>query len=140
LVDLKKSLVYYETSRGCPFSCAFCLSSVEGKVRSYSSQRIRDDLLFLMRHDVPRVKLVDRTFNYDSQRADRIWDLILENNRGSHFHFEIAADLLTGDNLSLLRRVPEKTFRFEIGIQSVSESTLERVGRKSSLASVFDNV
>jgi len=140
LVDLKKSLVYYETSRGCPFSCAFCLSSVEGKVRTYSSQRIRDDLLFLMRHNVPRVKLVDRTFNYDSQRADRIWELILENNRSSHFHFEIAADLLTGDNLSLLRRVPEKTFRFEIGIQSVSESTLERVGRKSSLARVFENV
>ncbi len=140
LVDLKKPLVYYETSRGCPFSCAFCLSSLEGMVRSFSMERIESDLLFLMHRGVGHIKLVDRTFNYDARRAGRIWGFILEHNRGSHFHFEIAADLLTAENLDLLKRVPEKTFRFEIGIQSTSEGTLRQVGRTGSLARIFDNV
>lgn len=140
LVDLKKALVYFETSRGCPFSCAFCLSSVEGQVRSYPMERVRSELLLLMRRKVPRIKLVDRTFNYDAERANRIWEMILEHNSGSHFHFEIAAGLLTAENISLLQQVPEKTFRFEIGIQSVSEETLERVGRTASLGRIFENV
>lgn len=140
LVDLTKPLVYYETSRGCPFACAFCLSSVEGAVRSYSMERIQRDLLFLMRHNVAQIKLVDRTFNFDARRTGEIWEFILRHNQGSHFHFEIAADLLTDDNLLLLARVPAKTFRFEIGIQSTSESTLERVGRKADLSRIFSAV
>jgi anaerobic magnesium-protoporphyrin IX monomethyl ester cyclase len=140
LVDLKKPLIYYETSRGCPFSCAFCLSSVEGTVRSFSPERIERDLLFLMHQGVRHIKLVDRTFNYDARRAGRIWEFILKHNRGSHFHFEIAADLLTEENLILLTAVPEKTFRFEIGIQSTSKSTLEQVGRTGSLTRIFANV
>ena len=120
LVDLSKPLTYYETSRGCPFSCAFCLSSVEGQVRSYSMERIRRDLLLLMQKRVPQIKLVDRTFNYDARRADEIWRFILEQNQGSHFHFEIAADLLNDASLEILKQVPAKTFRFEIGIQSAS--------------------
>lgn len=140
LIDLNKPLVYYETSRGCPFSCAFCLSSVEGQVRSFSMERITSDLLFLMRQNVSQIKLVDRTFNYDAKRASQIWEFILEHNQGSHFHFEIAADLLTEENLILLKRVPQKTFRFEIGVQSTSEDTLQRVGRKADLARIFDHI
>lgn len=140
LVDLAKPLVYYETSRGCPFSCAFCLSSVEGAVRFFSMERVQRDLLLLMRHNVPQIKLVDRTFNCDARRAGEIWEFILQHNRGSHFHFEIAADLLTEDNLHILARVPENTFRFEIGIQSVSESTLERVGRTADLSRISSAV
>lgn len=136
LVDLSKPLIYYETSRGCPFSCAFCLSSVEGSVRSFSMERIQRDLLFLVTHKVSQIKLVDRTFNYDAHRAGEIWEFILRHNRGSHFHFEIAADLLTEDNLRILARVPEHTFRFEIGIQSASKSTLQRVGRRADLAKI----
>jgi len=140
LIDLNKPLIYYETSRGCPFSCAFCLSSVEGQVRSFSIERITSDLLFLMRHNVSQIKLVDRTFNYDAKRASRIWEFILAQNQGSHFHFEIAADLLSEENLTLLKRVPQKTFRFEIGIQSTSEDTLQRVDRKADLTRIFERI
>lgn len=140
LVDLAKPLIYYETSRGCPFSCAFCLSSVEGGVRSFSLPRIESDLAWLIRQNVSQIKLVDRTFNYDATRAGIIWGFILEQNRGSHFHFEIAADLLTDENLLLLARVPAGTFRFEIGVQSTSQETLARVGRTADFERISANV
>lgn len=140
LVDFTKPLIYYETSRGCPFSCAFCLSSVEGAVRSFSMDRIKKDLLFLMNSNVAQIKLVDRTFNFDAGRADTIWGFILEHNRSSHFHFEIAADLLSDKNLLTLAHVPENTFHFEIGVQSSSEVTLDQVGRKADLEQIFAQV
>jgi anaerobic magnesium-protoporphyrin IX monomethyl ester cyclase len=137
LVDLSKPLIYYETSRGCPFSCSFCLSSVEGQVRSYSMVRIKHDLLFLMQRGIAQIKLVDRTFNYDSRRAIEIWQFILEHNRNSHFHFEIAADLLNDATLEFLKLIPAKTFRFEIGVQSTSATTLEQVNRSTDLGRLF---
>jgi anaerobic magnesium-protoporphyrin IX monomethyl ester cyclase len=140
LVDMKKPLVYYETSRGCPFSCAFCMSSLENGVRSFSMERIREDLMFLMDHEAATVKLVDRTFNYDADRANEIWDFILRNNRSSRFHFEIAADLLTEENIRMLAMVPEGMFRFEIGVQSGDTATLATVGRKTNLDKLFANV
>lgn len=140
LVDFSKPLIYYETSRGCPFSCAFCLSSVEGNVRSFSLERIKKDLLFLMSSHVAQIKLVDRTFNYDAGRADAIWKFIVAHNRSSHFHFEISADLLTDENLLTLARVPENTFHFEIGVQSTSAATLEQVGRTADLKRIFSQV
>ncbi|QWV98260.1 B12-binding domain-containing radical SAM protein [Geomonas nitrogeniifigens] len=140
LVDLGKPLVYYETSRGCPFSCAFCMSSIESGVRSFSLERTKGDLLLLMEAGVQTVKLADRTFNYDARRADEIWRFILEHNRGSKFHFEIAAELLTEDNLALLAQVPAGMFRFEIGVQSGGEETLAKVERTSSLEKLYANV
>jgi len=137
LVDLNKPLTYYETSRGCPFSCAFCLSSVEGQVRSFSMERIRRDLLFLMQQKVLQIKLVDRTFNYDARRADDIWRFILEHNQSSRFHFEIAADLLNDASLEILKQVPADTFRFEIGVQSASGDTLKQVNRTADLGRIF---
>lgn len=140
LVDLAKPLVYYETSRGCPFSCAFCMSSLEKGVRSYSPPRIEADLDILLAARVRTVKLVDRTFNYDAGRANRIWEYILNHDRESAFHFEIAADLLTDENIQLLQRVPAGRFRFEIGVQAEGKETLDRVGRKSDLTRLFANV
>jgi len=140
LVDLSKPLVYYETSRGCPFSCAFCLSSIERGVRSFSFARIESDLRLLMEQGAQTVKLVDRTFNYDAARANRIWRLIMEQKPKSTFHFEIAAELLTDENLALLAEVPPGQFRFEIGVQSGGEATLAKVERKSSLVDLFGKV
>ena len=139
-IDMGKPLVYYETSRGCPFSCAFCMSSLEKGVRSFSPERIEADLRQLIAGGVRTVKLVDRTFNYDAVRADRIWEFIRAENRGSSFHFEIAADLLTEENFRLLEKIPPATFRFEIGLQSENEQTLSRVGRHSDLTRLSANV
>lgn len=140
LVDLAKPLVYHETSRGCPFSCAFCMSSIDSGVRSFSMERIRRDLGLLMEGGAQTVKLVDRTFNFDAARANEIWRFILEQNRSSKFHFEIAAELLTDDNLALLAEVPPGMFRFEIGVQSGGQETLAAVARQSSLDKLFENV
>lgn len=140
LVDLAKPLVYYETSRGCPFSCAFCMSSIGSGVRSFSMERIKQDLQLLMESGVKTVKLADRTFNYDARRANEIWRFILDHNRDSKFHFEIAAELITEENLALLAEVPAGMFRFEIGVQSGGQETLAKVERNTSLAKLYDNV
>jgi anaerobic magnesium-protoporphyrin IX monomethyl ester cyclase len=140
LVDRHKPLVYYETARGCPFSCAFCMSSLESGVRSYSNERIRDDLALLMAEGVGTVKLVDRTFNYDAARANDIWAFILDRNDTSAFHFEIAADLLTDSNLALLSLAPADVFRFEIGVQSGAAVTLASVGRPPDLTRLYANI
>ncbi len=140
LVKMEKPLIYLETSRGCPFSCAFCISSIETGVRSFSMERIVRDLSYLMENNALTVKLVDRTFNYDAKRANEIWGFILQQNRNSRFHFEIAADLLTSENITLLQKVPPGLFRFEIGVQSGEGETLVRVGRETNLVKLFANV
>ena len=140
LVDLAKPLVYFETSRGCPFSCAFCMSSIDQGVRSFTMERIESDLRILIESGVRTVKLVDRTFNYDAGRANQIWRFILEQKATCIFHFEIAAELLTDDNLALLATVPPGQFRFEIGVQSSGEETLAKVERRSNLGALFDQV
>ncbi len=140
LADLKRGFVYYETSRGCPFRCSFCLSARDNQMRSYSMERIYSDLLFLMQNQVPKVKLVDRTFNYDNKRTREIFSFILEHNQTTHFHFEIAAHLLDEQTLELLDTVPIDTFQFEIGVQSTLESTLDTIGRKVNLTKLEENV
>jgi len=140
LVDLSRGFVYLETSRGCPFRCLFCMSALENRVRSYSMVRIRRDLDFLMSRRVPKIKLVDRTFNYDPERARGIFAHILKNNRASHFHFEIGAGLLDDETIRLLQQVPEHMFQFEIGVQSCSPETLKAVERHMPLEVVLENI
>jgi anaerobic magnesium-protoporphyrin IX monomethyl ester cyclase len=140
LVDLSRGLVYLETSRGCPYRCAFCMSALDASVRSYSMQRIRADLLWLIRHEAPCIKLVDRTFNYDAARARDIFRFIMENNRVSKFHFEIGAHLLDDATLTLLEQVPPEMFQFEIGVQSTLPKTLEAIRRETSLEQLETNV
>ena len=140
LADLQRGFVYYETSRGCPFRCSFCLSARDNTMRSYSPERIRSDLRFLMERQVPKVKLVDRTFNYDAGRARDLFAFILAHNRSTHFHFEIAAHLLDEATLELLDAAPPGMFQFEIGVQSTLASTLDAIDRKVNLARLEENV
>ncbi|MCM2265270.1 MAG: B12-binding domain-containing radical SAM protein [Desulfuromonadales bacterium] len=133
LVDLERGLVYYETSRGCPFRCAFCLSARDEKVRTFSLARVFADLSLLIDREVPQIKLVDRTFNADPARAREIFRFILAHNRRSRFHFEIAAHLLDDQTLALLDQVPAGTFQFEIGVQSTLEAALRAVDRPVAL-------
>ncbi len=140
LVDLSRGYVYYETSRGCPFSCAFCMSALDERVRSYSLDRIRSDLGLLLAAGVPKIKFVDRTFNYDAARAREIFAFILAHNRGSHLHFEIGAHLLDQATMRLLEKVPADTFQFEIGVQSTLPATLAAIGRRASLEQLLANV
>jgi len=140
LVDLTRGLVYLETSRGCPYSCAFCMSALDRRVRSFSTERIHSDLSLLMERGVPNIKLVDRTFNYDATRAREIFRFILDRNRRSHFHFEIGAHLLDDATLGLLETVPDGMFQFEIGVQSTLPATLAAIGRQAPLESLAENV
>ena len=140
LVDLKRGLVYYESSRGCPYSCAFCMSALDPKVRSYSLARIEGDLKILLDAGVPQIKFVDRTFNYDGARSRAIWSFLLQHNRKSHFHFEIGAHLLEEESLALLATVPPETFQFEIGVQSTLPATLASINRNADLEKLERNV
>lgn len=140
LVDLSRGFVYYETSRGCPYRCSFCMSALDDKVRSFSMSRIKADLKLLMDSQVKQIKLVDRTFNYNAERTCEIFCFILENNISSHFHFEIGAHLLDEETLVLLETVPDEMFQFEIGVQSVVPETLEQISRTVSIEKLAENV
>ena len=139
-VDLQRGLVYYESSRGCPYSCAFCMSALDPQVRSYSLARIKADLKLLLDAEVAQIKFVDRTFNYDGARSRAIWEFILRHNRKSHFHFEIGAHLLDEESLALLATVPAETFQFEIGVQSTLPATLAAISRNADLEKLERNV
>jgi len=140
LVDLSRGLVYYESSRGCPYDCSFCMSALDDRVRSFSLPRIFADLQLLIEAEVNQIKFVDRTFNYSQQRARDIFAYILKHNRKSHFHFEIGAHLLDDKTLALLETVPAGMFQFEIGVQSTLSETLQQIGRTASLNKLAENV
>ncbi len=138
----KNRIVYYETSRGCPFSCAYCLSSAEKGVRFLNLERVKDELNFFASHNVRQVKFVDRTFNADKNRAYDIWQFIIENfsETDMNFHFEIAADLLDDKLISLLASAPDGLIQLEIGIQSTNDNTLTLSCRKTDTEKVLSNI
>ncbi len=140
LVSLNKGLVYYESSRGCPYSCSFCMSALDQCVRSFSLERIKADLRILINARVQLIKFVDRTFNYNSNRAREIFTYILEHNISSQFHFEIGAHLIDEATLKVLQTVPHDVFQFEIGVQSTLPETLKKVGRISSTKRLAENI
>ncbi len=134
-------VVYYESARGCPFKCGYCLSSIDKKIRPLSLERVKADLGYFLYKNVMQVKFIDRTFNYDEDRAYEIFRYLIENDNGrTNFHFEICADLLTDRLLELLAKARNGLFQFEIGIQSTNAETLAAVNRKENVYPILYNV
>jgi len=123
-------MLYYEASRGCPYRCAYCLSSREPGVRTFSMDRVKEDLARFIKAEVMQVKFVDRTFNVDSDRTREIFKFLIENDNGiTGFHFEITAALLGEQDFELLEKARPGQFQFEIGVQSTCEEAMTAVMR-----------
>ncbi|MBQ0167587.1 MAG: DUF4080 domain-containing protein [Treponema sp.] len=134
-------IFYYESSRGCPFSCSYCLSSLDKTVRFMPLERVFADLKRFMDAGVKLVKFVDRTFNLNEKRYIGIWEFIRDNWNGkTRFHFEIAAEFLSDEALAMLPSIPEGAVQFEIGIQSIHKETLKTVGRTADVDKLADRI
>ena len=132
--DFKNKIIYYETSRGCPFSCSYCLSSVDKKVRLRDMSLVEKELQFFINHEVPQVKFVDRTFNCNKKHAMAIWRYIKAHDKGiTNFHFEIGADLLDDEELEILSDMRPGLIQLEIGVQSTNDATIQEVSRTMRL-------
>lgn len=138
--QFKNKIIYYETGRGCPFSCAFCLSGGTKGVRELPLFRVKKELSEFIAWGVKQVKLVDRTFNANPKRAYAIFEFIIEKGGNTNFHMEMAGDLINDDTLCLLEKAPEGLFQFEIGVQSTHEETLDAVSRKGDFLRLAQNV
>lgn len=135
--ELEHRIIYYESSRGCPFSCAYCLSSIDKKLRFRSLDLVLPELEWFLQAKVPQVKFVDRTFNCKKSHAMAIWQYIRDHDNGvTNFHFEIAADLLDKDELDLLSTMRPGLVQLEIGVQSTNEKTLETIRRKTDIEEI----
>lgn len=135
-------ILYYESSRGCPFTCSYCMSGGQGGVRSFSMQRIKCDLDTIASYKPKLLKFVDRTFNYDLARASEILQHILKNyiNLGIKFHFEIAPEIFNDNFFELLENAPEGLFQLEIGVQSYNKTTLQSINRTANLQLIDNNL
>ncbi|NLC68712.1 MAG: B12-binding domain-containing radical SAM protein [Clostridiaceae bacterium] len=143
LDSLGNRIVYYEASRGCPFSCSYCISSTFEGVRYFSLDRVKSDICKLIDAGVHQVKFVDRTFNANRKRAKEIIRHIIQASKQACkpcFHFEAAGDLFDDEMLEILAKADEGLIQFEIGVQSVNEKTLGAINRKTDLQKIFKNV
>lgn len=142
--DLQKfehKILYYETSRGCPFSCSYCLSSIDKTVRFRSLSLVKKELAFFLDNKVKQVKFVDRTFNCKKKHAMEIWTYLREHDNGvTNFHFEVSADLFDEEELSLLSTLRPGLIQLEIGVQSTNPRTIEAIKRKMDLEKLERNV
>lgn len=146
LSKFQNKILYYETSRGCPFSCSYCLSSIDKRVRFRSLELVEEELRFFLDNDVAQVKFIDRTFNCKREHALAIWRYITEHDNGvTNFHFEISADLLGEEELALFRKMRPGLIQLEIGLQSTNPGTIKEIRRhmdieklKSNMRSIYD--
>lgn len=141
LEEYENKIIYYESSRGCPFNCKFCLSSTVEGVRFLSIDRVKKDLKVFLDNRVKQVKFIDRTFNSNKNHAIEILKYIMYNDNGfTNFHFEITAHILENDFLEILSKLPNGLVQFEIGVQSTNEKTIESVTRSTNFDKLVENV
>lgn len=134
-------IIYYESSRGCPFRCSYCLSSIDKQLRFKSLNKVFQELSFFLEKKVKQVKFVDRTFNCSPKRSMAIWQFLMEKDNGiTNFHFEIAADILTKEELQLLGKMRPGQIQLEIGVQTTNQKTLEVIRRKMDFQKVSQSV
>lgn len=130
LSPFENKIIYYESSRGCPFRCSYCLSSIDKSLRFKDISLVKKELDFFLKHKVPQVKFIDRTFNCDHTHAMKIWKHIKEHDNGvTNFHFEIAADLLCEEELELLNTLRPGAVQMEIGVQTANPKTIREIRR-----------
>lgn len=127
-------IIYYESSRGCPYRCSYCLSSIDKKVRLRDMELVKKELEFFLSNNVKQVKFVDRTFNCVHDHAMAIWQYLYDHDNGvTNFHFEISADIINEEEIKLLNKFRPGHVQLEIGVQSTNEKTLEAINRKMNL-------
>lgn len=137
----KTKIFYYESSRGCPFNCSYCMSSIDKTVRYYSLDRVKEDLKIFLNSPIKLLKFVDRTFNLKKERYMEIWKFLLKNYReGITFHFEINANIFDDETLDFLETVPRGYFQFEIGVQTINPDTMKSINRDNLLDKLAYNV
>ena len=137
----RTKIIYYESSRGCPFLCAYCLSSIDKRVLFFDEEKVLKELKLFLDKEVKLVKFVDRTYNLNKDRYMKIWNFLYENyNEKTAFHFEISADMLDEDVIEFLKKVPNGYFQFEIGVQSSNVETLKAVNRSTDLKKLEENI
>lgn len=129
LADAPHRLIYYEASRGCYNGCAYCVSSLEAEA-CYDEETVKEDIRFFVRHGVPLVKFVDRSFNACRERAERLFSFLASETGDTRFHLEVAPDLFTESMLQTIENAPSGKFQFEAGLQSLNEETLKAIGRR----------
>nr|WP_243167922.1 B12-binding domain-containing radical SAM protein [Anaerocolumna cellulosilytica] len=137
----KNKIIYYETSRGCPYSCSYCLSSIDKKVRLRDFELVKQELSIFLAYKVPQVKFVDRTFNCNRRHALDIWRYIKEQDNGiTNFHFEVSADILDKEELALLSTLRPGLVQLEIGVQSTNDATVTAIRRKMDISKLKEAV
>lgn len=135
--DIENKIVYYETSRGCGYNCAYCLSSVDKGIRAFPMDRVKHELQKLVKLNAKQIKFVDRTFNYNTQRTVELLNYLISIDNGKiNFHFEITAFILNREITEILKSVRTDLFQLEIGVQSTNPDTLEIVGRANRLEEI----
>ena len=134
-------IIYYESSRGCPFACSYCLSSIDKKLRFKNIEIVKNELQYFLDAKVPQVKFVDRTFNCDHEHAMAIWAYLKEHDNGvTNFHFEIAADILSDEEVEILQSLRVGQVQLEAGVQSTNQQTLQAINRQMDFAKVARRV
>ena len=139
--DPDHKIYYYESSRGCPFSCSYCLSSVDKRVRFKSLERACSELQIFLDNNIKLVKFVDRTYNLDENHYIGIWDYIMKHHNGkTMFHFEIEAEYLSEKALDFLQKIPEGMMQFEMGVQSANKKTLAAINRSTNVEALAEKI